>query len=161
MQNHRSKSLRDTAYREPWGHSLGYLLVCGSLMDHVACELAAPDSTLGLGESLSPNSSSGTKWGDKFPSLVLTRALCSFKQWRSIFQCVPSHASRYYFQVPDEVTGVSDGHFQNLSVLYIYLQLNKVKRNIQSEQTVENYFFQFFTADLQETNQSGSGVVWA
>jgi len=44
-------------------------------------------------------------------------------------------------------------------LVYIYLQLNKISRNIQSEETVESDLFQLFTADFQETNQRLSGVV--
>lgn len=50
-------------------------------------------------------------------------------------------------------------HFQALAYLFIYLQHNKIRRNIQSEETVKSDLFQLFTADLQETNQRGSGVV--
>lgn len=46
-----------------------------------------------------------------------------------------------------------------LLFIYIFLQHNKIRRNIQSEQSVESDLFQLFTADLEETNQRGSGVV--
>lgn len=73
----KPESLRATACREAQGHVLGYRLGCGIT---VAGELTAPASNLSLGESPSPDSSSSVKEGNKFPSLVLTGALCPFKQ---------------------------------------------------------------------------------
>lgn len=73
----KPESLGATACREAQGHVLGYRLGCGIT---VAGELTAPASNLSLGESPSPDSSSGVKEGNKFPSLVLTGALCPFKQ---------------------------------------------------------------------------------